>query len=99
MAFGIPQHVLYSLFNALGSSISRPDMGRSNCFQVIAFPSSWLRGHRKRPFIVLGLSKPIPKPEPKKRKRKPKLKEPIDTKPKRPRGRPRKDANQSAGNL
>ena len=49
---------------------------------------------------ALGLSKPIPKPEPKKRGRKPKPKDPNEIlKPKRPRGRPRKDANQSAGNL
>mgnify|MGYP004447602403 FL=1 len=48
---------------------------------------------------ALGLSKPIPKPEPKKRGRKPKPKDPADQKPKRPRGRPRKDATQSAGNL
>lgn len=48
---------------------------------------------------ALGLSKPIPKPEPKKRGRKPKPKDSTDIKPKRPRGRPRKDANQSAGNL
>ncbi|MBQ9612435.1 MAG: transposase, partial [Lachnospiraceae bacterium] len=48
---------------------------------------------------ALGLSKPAPKPEPKKRGRKPKPKDQIELKPKRPRGRPRKDANQSAGNL
>lgn len=46
---------------------------------------------------TLGLSKPVPKSEPKKRGRKPKPKNQTD--PKRPRGRPRKDANQSAGNL
>lgn len=38
---------------------------------------------------ALGLSKPIPQPEPKKRGRP--LKHPIDEKPKRPRGRPRKN--------
>lgn len=49
---------------------------------------------------ALGLSKPIPKPEPKKRGRKPKPKDPNEAlKPKRPRGRPRKNANQSARNL
>lgn len=48
---------------------------------------------------VLGLSKPIPRPEPKKRGRKPKVKDQAENKPKRPRGRPRKDTNQSAGNL
>ena len=48
---------------------------------------------------ALGLSKPVPKPEPKKRGRKPKPKDQVDIKPKRPRGRPRKDANPSAGNL
>ena len=40
---------------------------------------------------ALGLSKPIPKPEPKKRGRKPKPKDPENLKPKRPRGRPRKN--------
>lgn len=40
---------------------------------------------------ALGLSKPIPKPEPKKRGRKPKPKNPENLKPKRPRGRPRKN--------
>ena len=48
---------------------------------------------------ALGLSKPVPKPEPKKRGRKPKPKDQAEPKPKRPRGRPRKDVNQSAGNL
>jgi hypothetical protein len=48
---------------------------------------------------ALGLSKPVPKPEPKKRERKPKPKDQAEPKPKRPRGRPRKDVNQSAGNL
>ncbi len=48
---------------------------------------------------ALGLSTPVPKPEPKKRGRKPKTKEQAENKPKRPRGRPRKDANQSVGNL
>ena len=48
---------------------------------------------------ALGLSKPVPKPEPKKRGRKPKPKDQTGIKPKRPRGRPRKDANPSAGNL
>ena len=43
---------------------------------------------------ALGLSKPIPKPEPKKRGRKPK--DSADLKPKRPRGRPRKNPS-SAG--
>ena len=38
---------------------------------------------------ALGLSKPIPKPEPKKRGRK--KKESVVNKPKRPRGRPRKN--------
>ena len=38
---------------------------------------------------ALGLSKPIPKPEPKKRGRK--KKESVESKPKRPRGRPRKN--------
>ena len=46
---------------------------------------------------ALGLSKPVPESEPKKRGRKPKNQ--TDPKPKRPRGRPRKDANQSAGTL
>mgnify|MGYP001025579552 FL=1 len=45
---------------------------------------------------ALGLSTPEPKPEPKKRGRKPKLKESESIKPKRPRGRPGKAANQSA---
>ena len=45
---------------------------------------------------ALGLSKPIPKPEPKKRGRKPKPKDSADLKPKRPRGRPRKNPS-SAG--
>jgi len=40
---------------------------------------------------ALGLSKPAPKPEPKKRGRKPKPKDPATMKPKRPRGRPRKN--------
>lgn len=48
---------------------------------------------------ALGLSKPVPKPEPKKRGRKPKPKDQTEQKPKRPRGRPRKDAVQSAGSL
>ena len=38
----------------------------------------------------LGLSVPAAKPEPKKRGRKPKIKEPSETTPRRPRGRPRK---------
>ena len=38
---------------------------------------------------ALGLSKPIPKPESKKRGRK--KKESVENKPKRPRGRPRKN--------
>lgn len=46
---------------------------------------------------ALGLSIPEPKPEPKKRGRKPK--NPDAVKPKRPRGRPRKDTNQSVGSL
>ena len=46
---------------------------------------------------ALGLSEPVLKPEPKKRGRK--KKEPEVSKPKRPRGRPRKDANQSVGLL
>ena len=41
----------------------------------------------------LGLSKPVPKPEPKKRGRKPKPKNEATQIPKRPRGRPRKNAN------
>ena len=48
---------------------------------------------------ALGLSIPEPKPEPKKRGRKPKLKGTDTIKPKRPRGRPRKEANQSVGSL
>lgn len=48
---------------------------------------------------ALGLSIPVPKPEPKKRGRKPKPKDQVENKPKRPRGRPRKDTNQSAENL
>ena len=48
---------------------------------------------------ALGLYKPVPKPEPKKRGRKPKPKDQAEPKPKRHRGRPRKDVNQSAGNL
>ena len=48
---------------------------------------------------ALGLSIPEPKPEPKKRGRKPKPKDPETIKPKRPRGRPRKDVNQSVGLL
>lgn len=44
---------------------------------------------------ALGLSKPVPKPEPKKRGRKPKPKDPAEQKPKRPRGRPRKDATKT----
>ena len=40
---------------------------------------------------ALGLSKPVPKPEPKKRGRKPKPKDSATMKPKRPRGRPRKN--------
>lgn len=48
----------------------------------------------------LGLSIPVPKPEPKKRGRKPKPKDPTEQKPKRPRGRPPKNATvQSAGSL
>lgn len=42
---------------------------------------------------ALGLSKPAQKPEPKKRGRKPKIKNQEDLKPKRPRGRPRKNKN------
>lgn len=48
---------------------------------------------------ALGLSIPEPKPEPKERGRKPKPKDPKTVKPKRPRGRPRKDTNQSVGLL
>ena len=48
---------------------------------------------------ALGLSIPEPKPEPKKRGRKPKPKNLETIKPKRPRGRPRKDTNQSVGLL
>lgn len=48
---------------------------------------------------TLGLSEPVPKPAPKKRGRKPKSKDETALKPKRPRGRPRKDASQSAGQL
>jgi len=48
---------------------------------------------------ALGLSKPVPKPEPKKRGRKPKPKDQTEQKPQRKRGRPRKDAAQSAGTL
>lgn len=48
---------------------------------------------------ALGLSTPVAKPAPKKRGRKPKPKDQVEIKPKRPRGRPRKDANQSVGNL
>ena len=48
---------------------------------------------------ALGLSTPVPKPEPKKRGRKPKVKDQTELKPKRPRGRPRKNADPSAGNL
>lgn len=48
---------------------------------------------------ALGLSEPIPKPEPKKRGRKPKVKDQTENKPKRPGGRPRKDATQPAGTL
>ncbi len=48
---------------------------------------------------ALGLSKPASKPEPKKRERKPKPKDQVEIKPKRPHGRPRKNANPSAGNL
>ena len=42
---------------------------------------------------ALGLSKPVPKPEPKKRGRKPKPKDEATQTPKRPRGRPRKNAS------
>lgn len=45
----------------------------------------------------LGICKPAPKPEPKKRGRKPKPKDPELQKPKRPRGRPRKNPIQPAG--
>lgn len=48
---------------------------------------------------ALGLSVPAPKPEPKKRGRKPKPKDPETVQSKRPRGRPRKDTNQSVGCL
>lgn len=48
---------------------------------------------------TLGLSVPVPKPEPKKRGRKPKVKDQAENKPKRPKGRPRKDDTRSAGNL
>lgn len=48
---------------------------------------------------VLGLSKPEPKPESQKRGCKPKPKDQFEQKPKRPRGRPRKDAAQSVGIL
>ena len=47
----------------------------------------------------LGICKPVPKPEPKKRGRKPKLKDPALQKPKRPRGRPRKDLSQHVERL
>ena len=40
---------------------------------------------------ALGLSEPVPKPEPKKRGRPKKIKDPEAEKPKRPRGRPRKN--------
>ena len=46
---------------------------------------------------ALGLSEAVPKPEPKKRGRKPKAKEGPTLK--RPRGRPRKNDNHSAGLL
>lgn len=46
---------------------------------------------------ALGLSEPLPKPEPKKCGRK--KKGPAEPKPKRPRGRPRKNPIQSAGLL
>ena len=42
---------------------------------------------------ALGLSKPVPKPEPKKRGRKPKPRDEAAQTPKRPRGRPRKNAS------
>ena len=45
----------------------------------------------------LGLSTPVPKPEPKKRGRK--KKEPVANKPKRPRGRPRKNPINAINNL
>ena len=46
----------------------------------------------------LGICKPLPKPEPKKRGRKPKPKDPEELqKPKRPRGRPRKNPVQPVG--
>lgn len=48
---------------------------------------------------ALGLSEPVPKAEPKKRGRKPKVNNQTESKPKRPRGRPRKDDPQSAGTL
>lgn len=48
---------------------------------------------------ALGLSTPVPKPEPKKRGRKPKPKDPLENKPKRPKGRPRKNDDQSAESL
>lgn len=48
---------------------------------------------------ALGLSRPVPKPEPNKRGRKPKPKEPAEQKPKRPRGRPRKDSTTPLNNL
>lgn len=48
---------------------------------------------------ALGLSKPIPKPAPKKRGRKPKPKDLAEQKPKRPRGRPRKNSPQSVDAL
>jgi len=47
---------------------------------------------------LLGLSVPAPKPKPKRRGRPPKAKNPEAVKPKRPRGRPRKNP-QSAGTL
>ena len=46
---------------------------------------------------ALGLSEAIPKPETKKRGRKPKAQ--AEQKPKRPRGRPRKNADQAVGLL
>jgi len=48
---------------------------------------------------ALGLSKPIQNSEPKKRGRKPKPKDLSEQKPKRPRGRPRKDRKQSTDGL
>lgn len=48
---------------------------------------------------ALGLSVPEPKSEPKKRGRKAKFQDSESIKPKRPRGRPRKDANPSVGLL